>query len=258
MSTMDATIDRQAQVRRGKLLEYATIGYNSLEGVIAIFAGLILSLTAGMLPAAGVLGAALVGLAVLFYISSRERRRLIARSSSEWIEWEAALPEVQRENLKIVVAELSRIIGPSADSAADLQTAFIVAQDLALRQIQQDEGVPVIRHVSVAGVPFDAVYSKGDLLACGQVMFLVAPELGQERILAAMKKIAAAKRTVAAMNIRLEVRLMLILITQMPDEEVAKLRDSLGTARFSATITDIDIRLFDFEALQRSYVSEAG
>jgi divalent metal cation (Fe/Co/Zn/Cd) transporter len=41
MSTMDATIDRQAQVRRGKLLEYATIGYNSLEGVIAIFAGLI-------------------------------------------------------------------------------------------------------------------------------------------------------------------------------------------------------------------------
>ena len=41
MSTMDATIDRQAQVRRGKLLEYATIGYNSLEGVIAVTAGVV-------------------------------------------------------------------------------------------------------------------------------------------------------------------------------------------------------------------------
>ena len=33
-------IDRPAMIRRGKLLEYATIGYNSLEGLIAIGAGL--------------------------------------------------------------------------------------------------------------------------------------------------------------------------------------------------------------------------
>jgi hypothetical protein len=72
-----------------------------------------------------------------------------------------------------------------------------------------------------------------------------------------MKKIAAVKRSAAAMSIGIEVRLMLILITQMSDEEVAKLRSSLGTARFSATITDIDIRLFDFAELQRSYVSDA-
>ena len=34
-------MDRPAMIRRGKLLEYATIGYNSLEGVIAIAAGVI-------------------------------------------------------------------------------------------------------------------------------------------------------------------------------------------------------------------------
>jgi divalent metal cation (Fe/Co/Zn/Cd) transporter len=34
-------MDRQALIRRGKFLEYATIGYNSLEGVIAIAAGLL-------------------------------------------------------------------------------------------------------------------------------------------------------------------------------------------------------------------------
>lgn len=34
-------MDRPALIRRGKQLEYATIGYNSLEGIIAIAAGLI-------------------------------------------------------------------------------------------------------------------------------------------------------------------------------------------------------------------------
>ena len=34
-------IDRPELIRRGKLLEYATIGYNSLEGIIAIAAGVI-------------------------------------------------------------------------------------------------------------------------------------------------------------------------------------------------------------------------
>jgi divalent metal cation (Fe/Co/Zn/Cd) transporter len=34
-------MDRPALIRRGKLLEYATIGYNSLEGIVAIAAGLL-------------------------------------------------------------------------------------------------------------------------------------------------------------------------------------------------------------------------
>jgi divalent metal cation (Fe/Co/Zn/Cd) transporter len=34
-------LERPALIRRGKLLEYATVGYNSLEGLIAIAAGLI-------------------------------------------------------------------------------------------------------------------------------------------------------------------------------------------------------------------------
>ena len=38
---LNATDDRRAQVRRGKLLEYFTVGYNSLEGVVAIASGLV-------------------------------------------------------------------------------------------------------------------------------------------------------------------------------------------------------------------------
>ena len=38
---LNTTDDRRTQVRRGKLLEYFTVGYNSLEGIIAIAAGLV-------------------------------------------------------------------------------------------------------------------------------------------------------------------------------------------------------------------------
>ena len=38
--TESSVDERAAQIRRGKILEYLTVGYNSLEGVIAIGAGL--------------------------------------------------------------------------------------------------------------------------------------------------------------------------------------------------------------------------
>lgn len=39
--TTNLQLDREAYIRRGKLLEYATIGYNSLEGVLAVGAGML-------------------------------------------------------------------------------------------------------------------------------------------------------------------------------------------------------------------------
>jgi len=223
---------------------------------VLLFAALVVSLAAGLFALAGIIVASLAGLGGFVYVAFREQRRLLGRKAAGWIDWEPVLPEVQRENLRIAVAELSRILKPEANSASDLQTAFIVAEDLAFRQIQQDESVPVMRHVTAAGVAFDAVFAKGDTLVCCEAAFLVASELRQDRVVAMMKKIAAVKRSVDTMNIGMKVRLMPILITQMPTGEVDKLRDSLSTARFSSTSTDIDIRLFDFGELQRTFISE--
>lgn len=39
--TTDALTDRPALIRRGKLLEFATVGYNTLEGIVAVGAGLL-------------------------------------------------------------------------------------------------------------------------------------------------------------------------------------------------------------------------
>ena len=57
------------------------------------------------------------------------------------------------------------------------------------------------------------------------------------------------------MNIGLTVRLMLVVTTQMADDEVNELKKSLDTRRFESTTTDIDIRFLDFDELQRTYVS---
>jgi divalent metal cation (Fe/Co/Zn/Cd) transporter len=41
MTTIDLSRDRALQIRRGKLLEYVTVAYNSLEGLVALAAGLL-------------------------------------------------------------------------------------------------------------------------------------------------------------------------------------------------------------------------
>jgi len=198
----------------------------------------------------------LVTVIALAAIAGRDQRRLIGERSAAWISWESALPELQRQNLSIAVNELSRILKSERDVVNDLRSAFIVAGDLALRQIQQDESVPVLRHVTVSGVPFDAVFTKGDVLFCCEVSFLVSPELGQERVVSMMRKIAAVKKSVAEMNTGINVRLLVVLVTQLKEAEVETLRDSLSTERFSATPVNIDIRLLDFVQLQRTYVTD--
>ena len=189
-------------------------------------------------------------------IAGRDQRRLIGERAAGWIRWESVLPELQRQNLSIAVNEVSRILKSEADAFSDLRSAFVVAGDLALRQIQQDESVPVLRHVTVSGVPFDAAFTRGDVLFCGEVSFLVSPELSQERVVSMMRKIAAVKRSVAEMNIGLGVRLLVVLVTQLKEADVETLRDSLSTNRFSTTPVDIDIRLFDFAELQKTYLTD--
>jgi hypothetical protein len=196
---------------------------------------------------------AVVGLLV---IVSRGQRRVLAHKAAGWIAWEPAEPEVQRQTLNVAVNELSRILKVQPEAVGDLQTAFIVGADLALRQIQQDENVPLMRHVSVGGVPFDAAFTKDELVVCCEVSFLVSPDLRQDRIVSMMRKIGAVKKAIAEMNIGMRVRLMVVLVTQMSTADVEKLRETLSTKRFTATPVDIDIRLMDFAGLQKTYVTD--
>ncbi|MEJ7622738.1 MAG: hypothetical protein WKF34_01975 [Pyrinomonadaceae bacterium] len=201
--------------------------------------------------------AAGVGVFILVVIIEvAHNRRLAAVDDRKFIRWDAAMPEIQRQNVNVEVRELARVLGLGGGQLGDLLSAYIVAEDLALRQIQQEENLPLMRHVSIGDTPFDGVLVDQDLITCIEVSFLVVPDVRQEKIEAMIKKIATAQKNLSDLKSRLRLRLMFVLVTQLNREEEENLRGMLVTRRFSETPVDIDIRLLDFEMLQKVYVSE--
>ena len=223
---------------------------------ICLSVGLVMAIFWRAWEFVAVFGVSLIGLCIYSFLTTRTTRRLVAAQDESRIDWESALPEVQRESLNIEVVELSRILEVSSEQISDLQSAYIVAEDLALRQIQQEEQVPLLRHVSIGGVPFDAVLVKQDAIICAEVSFLVAPDLRQERIESMKRKAGRVKKVIEQMKVAMKARLMVILVTQLTYEDEERLRKSLTSKRFAGTPVDVDIRLLDFEALQRIYVTD--
>ncbi len=224
--------------------------------VICLLGGLAFALATVQFALAFVFAVGVVGLVAYTWFSIDQFRRIAAVTDQNRIDWEAALPEIQRQNLNVEVLELSKTLDVETEQVSDLQSAYIVAEDLALRQIQQEENVPLLRHVGIGGVPFDAVFIKEDVVNCCEVSFLVAPDLRQDKIDAMMRKVGRVKEGIEAARVGLQVRMMLILVTQLSREDDDNLRSVLNTRRFSTTPVDIDIRLLDFEALQRIYVTD--
>ncbi|HQZ83221.1 MAG TPA: hypothetical protein PLR83_08375 [Pyrinomonadaceae bacterium] len=194
------------------------------------------------------------GMIALLHIASQ--RRLAAVDDRRFVSWDTAATEVQRQSVNVEVRELARLLEVDDDQLTDLLSAFIVAEDLALRQIQQEESLPLMRHVSVGGASFDGILVDQDLITCVEVAFLVRPDLRPERTTSIMKKIATAKHGLHTMKSRLRLRLMIVLVTQLTESEQATLRNVLKAQRFNETPVDVDIRMLDFELLQKLYVSE--
>ena len=109
--------------------------------------------------------------------------------------------------------------------------------------------------VTIGNVPFTAVLLKNDYVACIDVSFLVSPELRQDKIEAILRKIAAVKAAVTHQELKLDVHLMLVLITQLTAEDENTLR-KIVKKRFAKPPVTSDIRFLDFETLQRIYVTD--
>lgn len=240
--------------------ERPSIGYPLIVvGAIAfvcLFAGAVLTVRVQEWPAAALFLTGLFALIVFVFLNASRNRRLTATSDRKLIKWDAALPELQRQNVNLEVKELARLLGVEHDHMADLLSAYIVAEDLALRQIQQEEKLPLLRHVQLGGTPFDAILIEQDMITCIEVSFLVVPDVRQDKIESMLKKINIAKKNLAEMKLRLRLKLMLVLVTQLTPDEEDHLRGMLITRRFTDTPVDIDIRLLDFESLQKIYVTD--
>jgi phosphopantetheine adenylyltransferase/F0F1-type ATP synthase assembly protein I len=195
------------------------------------------------------------GLSVSVWLILRHSSKLSVGQKDSLMSWQVMLPETQRRKLSAEVKELAAIMNIPPQQISDLKSAYIVAEDLALRQIEQEAKVPMVRHVNIEGAEFDAVVVNSEIVTCVETVFLVTPHVSQEKINTILKKIEFTGKKIADIRPGSKLRLLLALITQLDQQGEAKLRSALIT-KFSATPVDVDIRLMDFENLQRVFASD--
>lgn len=191
-----------------------------------------------------------VGMIVSVWLILRQSRQNFVRQENRESEWHSSSTESQRRKLNNAVREIAQTLNVSA--LDDIFSVYIVAQDLALREIQRESGETVLRNQSIGAADFDAVMFKREIVVCVEIEFVVAPDFSPIKISEIFKKINAAQKTFARTGKERKFRLLLVLITQLEPADEAKLRASL-VKKFPATTIDIDIRLFDFENLRKTF-----
>ena len=230
---------------------------------IALAGAISFSLVAGLLAAVyyqawmavSVLFIGIAALIALIVLQFGELLRFATGKRSDFI-WTAVGPDIQQQMLSAEIEQIAKHLEFDGEDCGELLSTYIVAQDLALRQIQQEHKTAMIRHVAIDRVSFDAVISGANRVTCVEAAFLVTPELQQDKLDAMLKKMTYVGKLFDAEKIGLELRLVVALVTQLDSDDETKLRTSLGQKRFASTTGDVDIRFFDFEELQRTFLSE--
>jgi len=220
--------------------------------LICLAIGLVSALAAQSYGLAGLFLLSVIGLVFFLWTNLNQWKKITVGETNQRLHWEIDLPESQRQKLNHEVIALAKILDISQEQLSDLLSAYIIAEDLALRQIQQEARMPVLRHVQIGNVPFDGVVVKQDIVTCIEVTFLVTPNISQEKINLIMNKMASTKKAFSRLNVGAKMRLLLVLVTQLDQQAEAQLRSSL-VKKFGQTPVDVDIRLLDFEGLQKIY-----
>src|SRR6476661_8978168 len=97
-------------------------------------------------------------------------------------------PENQRRKLNLEITELAEILAIDENQVSDLRSAYIVAEDLAMRKLEQESNISLLRHVSLESAEFDAVLISTEVIKFVEVTFLVTPNIRQEKITAILRK----------------------------------------------------------------------
>lgn len=195
------------------------------------------------------------GVAVSLWLILRHARKLAVAEKDDLIPWRIMTPEDQRSKLTLEVNELATILEIPANQLSDLRSAYIVAEDLALRKIEQETKLSLMRHIAVEAVDFDAAFINRDVITFVEVAFLVTPHIAQEKITEILRKLDYAKKLLAKIRPDSKLKLMLALVTQFDEQAAAKLPAMLRD-KFAATPVDVIINPLDFEELQKIFASD--
>lgn len=256
-----------AKQERVSLLEFVNPSRNYLTLIVVLITAICLALGWTFSTAAGSLDPAqrwffifflvifpVFGLILSIWLILRHFRKLSVSDKDDEIGWKIMSAEKQQQKLNIEVSELARILTIPANQLSDLRSAYIVAEDLALRHIEKESQIPLMRHIALDGIEYDAILINQEIVKCVEVTFLVTPSLSEEKIASVLRKVEITKKKLAKVRPHTKLILMFALVTQLDQTGEAKLRSILGD-KFSETPVDVDIRLFDFEELQRIFTA---
>jgi hypothetical protein len=196
-----------------------------------------------------------IGLGISTWLVLSHSRKLAVAAKDDLLPWQMMPPEVQRRKLNAEVNELAAILKIPATQLGDLRSAYIVAEDLALRKVEQESRVSLMRHVEIEAAEFDAVFINRDVITFVETAFLVVPDISQKKINVILKKLDYAKKLFSKIRPDSKLKLLLLLITQLEEADEAQLRAVLKT-KFTNTPVDVIINPLDFEGLQEIFAGD--
>lgn len=194
-------------------------------------------------------------IAMVTWLILRHSKKLVVSRNDSVLDWQTTSPEKQKRKLNLEVRELADSLDLSVDQLTDLRSAYIVAEDLALRKVQDETNVPMMRKIDVAGADFDAIWIDNDLITFVEVTFVVVPVINQKKIDKFLRKATAAKTDLEKARQGSRVRLLLVIVTQL-DKNADELLKANVKRNFKATPVDVDIRFLDFLDLQQIYAED--
>lgn len=256
-----------AKRERVSLLEFVNPSRNYLTLIVVLITAVCLALGWTFSTAAASLDLAqrwffilflvifpVCGLILSVWLILRHFRKLSVSNKDADISWKIMSAEKQQQKLNLEINELAQILTIPDNQLSDLRSAYIVAEDLALRHIEKETQTPLMRHISLEEIEFDAILINQEIIKCIEVTFLVTPNVSENKIAAILRKMELTKKNLSKIRPHTKLILMIALVTQLDRAGEAKLRSILGD-KFSETPVDVDIRLFDFEELQRIFTS---
>jgi hypothetical protein len=245
-----ATLNQNARIQIAAIVFLVTVV--CLSAALALsFAGASLTALQRWLLTVFLILFPVAGLSSSVWLILRHYQKLALATNEDDFSWTPMTPEQQRRKLNL---EIARIKLENTEKS-NISQLYLAIEDLALRQIEAENQMPLLRHIVLEGVPFDGVTVKDGRVFCVEVTFLVAPEMPQEKVDALLDKVEYAAKRIRQKVPAMRVQLLLALVTKLAPQGEKQLRTSL-TEKFALTPVDVDVRFLSYDFLNKTFIAE--
>jgi hypothetical protein len=209
----------------------------------------------------------LFALAIFGWLVSKHHTKLYSGTSNDAdMSLSTLTPDQQRRKLNAevtsIISGITKVNEDNGNGATegpqrnDIRMAYVVAEDLALRQLEIEYGETFMRHASLEGVPFDGVWVNSDNIAGIEVKLLDVPFLSQEAVDSLLDKAEYAASRLRRTRPDASFHLVLALVTQLTEEDQAKLRMGLENKFALSPVKKVEVKPFDFDFLQNVFMAD--